>query len=397
MRIVILYNSCWYVFLLRRNLIASLLEAGHSVTVVAPEDAYTDRVRQLGASVVPIRMTRSGTSLVGEAWTLAQIYVALRRIAPDVVLSFTVKCNFYAGLCKRRLSFHHVANISGLGQLFDANTSLYRTAHTLCRLSLARTEQVFFQNQDDLVSLTRHRTVAPNRATLIPGSGVDLARFTPRTRNAGRTRAFLMFGRLLPKKGFYHFLRAAEELKRRYGDTVAFWILGAADPERQESQELLVQILDAHARGTVRYLHATDDPRPYIQEADAVVLPSTYNEGIPRSLLEALACGKPIVTTDWKGCRETVEDGRNGFLISPDSSESLTEALRTLITCDYATLTTFGHRSRQIAEERFDENLVLRAYHEAIERVGSARPKHVSHEAYVRTYDTERERAGMAG
>jgi glycosyltransferase involved in cell wall biosynthesis len=371
MRVVILYNSCWYVFLLRRNLVASLLQAGHSVTVIAPEDAYTERVRQLGASFVPIRMTRSGTSFFGEVSALAQIYVALRRVQPDVVLSFTVKCNLYAGLCKRRLSFYHVANVSGLGQLFDEHSSLYQAAHALYRLSLVRTEQVFFQNREDLTNLTQRGTVSPERTRLIPGSGVDLHRFQPQSRPAGRTRAFLMFGRLLPKKGFYHFINAAQDLKRRYGDGVAFWVLGAVDSERHESQELLKHIMDAHARGTIRYLHATDDPRPYILESDVIVLPSTYNEGVPRSLLEALACGKPIVTTDWKGCRDTIEDGRNGFLVTPDSSESLTNALHDLVTCDGTKLTEFGLRSRQIAEERFDENLVLGAYHQAIERAKS--------------------------
>jgi glycosyltransferase involved in cell wall biosynthesis len=206
-----------------------------------------------------------------------------------------------------------------------------------------------------------------------------------------------MFGRLLPKKGFYHFIRAAEELKRHYGDGVAFWILGAADPERQESQELLGNIMDAHACGTIRYLHATDDPRPYIQESDVVVLPSTYNEGIPRSLLEALASGKPIVTTDWKGCRETVEDGKNGFLVTPDSWQSLANALRALITCDYAQLGAFGSRSREIAEERFDEKLVLDAYHEAIEQAGALGPLDVFHEPRRSTFHTERDQAGIVG
>lgn len=371
MRIVILYNSCWYVFLLRRNLVASLLRAGHSVTVVAPEDAYTERVQQLGATFIPIQMSRSGTSILGEIVAVSQIFTALRGVGPDVVLSFTAKCNFYAGLCKRLLSFRHIANISGLGQLFDGQGSLYNAAHYMCRMSLALTEVVFFQNPEDMGSLTQAGTVSHERATLLPGSGVDLARFRPHSRAPSRARVFLMFGRLLPKKGFYHFIRAAEKLKRSYGDASTFWILGAVDQERQESQELLSKIMDAHAQGIVRYLHSTDDSRPYILEADVIVLPSTYNEGVPRSLLEALACGKPIVTTDWKGCRETVEDGKNGFIVAPDSWESLAHALQEVMVLEPSRLTAFGNRSRQIAEERFDESLVITAYHRAIDQTGA--------------------------
>ena len=366
MRVVILYNSSWYVFLLRQNLVASLNKAGCNVTVVAPEDAYTERVKNLGVSFVPVLMSRSGTSLVSEALTVSQIYQALRKVRPDVVLSFTVKCNLYAGLCKRRLAFKHVANISGLGQLFDQISSFRRLALYMYRFALARTENVFFQNRDDLSHLVGQEIVAPQRATLLPGSGVDLERFVPTAKMMQNKRTFLMFGRLLPKKGFAHFLEAARILSAQYGARVSFWILGAVDHERSESQALLQDILDAHAKGIVRYLQSTDDPLPYIREADVVVLPSTYNEGIPRSLLEALACGKPIVTTDWKGCRETVEDGQNGFLVVPDNTEALTRAMHDLVVADNEKLNSFGKRSREIAEARFDEGLVLSAYHRAV-------------------------------
>jgi glycosyltransferase involved in cell wall biosynthesis len=366
MRTVILYNSSWYVFLLRRNLITSLQQAGHSVFVVAPEDQYSDRVRQLGVTLVPIEMNRSGTSVWEESRTLGQIYAALKVVKPDVVLSFTAKCNLYAGLCKRKLSFRHVANVSGLGQLFDRGGVLRTAAHLLYRISLGRTEEIFFQNRDDLVHLTGVKAVSAERANLIPGSGVDLVRFRPAPKRTKDVKAILMFGRLLPKKGFYHFIRAAEELKKVHGERVVLWVLGAPDSERKESLELLDAVMDAHARGTIRYLQATDDPLPYIRESDAVVLPSTYNEGVPRSLLEALACGKPIVTTNWKGCRETIEDGKNGFLINPDSTESLTRALHALLELDDASLQAFGERSRQIAEERFDEKVVIDAYHRAV-------------------------------
>jgi glycosyltransferase involved in cell wall biosynthesis len=368
MRTVILYNSFWYVFLLRRNLVASLMREGHSLYVVAPEDQYSDRVRQLGVTCVPIEMNRSGTSLLQEARTLSQIFQALKRINPTSVLSFTAKCNVYAGLCRRRLGFQHVANISGLGQLFDGGRWLQRAVHLLYRVSFAKTDDVFFQNPEDLAQLTGVKAVAPESASLLPGSGVDLSRFYPATKRVGNVRSFLMFGRLLPKKGFYRFIQAAEQLKRVHGDRVVFWILGAADYERSESVDLLQSVMDAHARGVVRYLQSTDDTLPYLHEADIVVLPSTYNEGVPRSLLEALACGKPVVTTNWKGCRETVEDGQNGLLVAPESTPSLIEALNTLATLDESSLAAMGKRSREIAEQRFDERVVIERYLNALAR-----------------------------
>lgn len=366
MRIVILYNSSWYVFLLRQNLIATLQAAGHTVIVIAPEDGYTDRVKQLGVEFVPIGMRASGSSPLVEAWTLSSVYRALRESRPDVVLSFTVKCNLYAGLCRRLLDFWHVANVSGLGQLFDGNTRLGLGAHHLYRIALARTHVVFFQNTEDQARLLASGAINRERSKVIPGSGVDLSRFTPVQRATRQQRAFLMLGRLLPKKGFDHFIEAGRELRKRHSDRVVFWILGAPDRTRAESLDLLDRIQRAHAQGVVRYLHSTDDSVPYIREADVVVLPSTYNEGVPRSLLEALACGKPIVTTDWKGCRETVEHAKNGLLVRPDDASSLVEALDMLARCDGELLNQYGYESRRLAERRFDEQLVLEAYLRAI-------------------------------
>jgi glycosyltransferase involved in cell wall biosynthesis len=175
-----------------------------------------------------------------------------------------------------------------------------------------------------------------------------------------------MFGRLLPKKGFGRYLDAATELKARYGESAQFWILGAPDSERAESRKLFERILKAHSLGVIRYINPTDDVLPYLQDADAIVLPSTYNEGVPRSLLEALACGKPIITTDWKGCRETVQNGRNGVLVRPHDTQSLTRALQQMIECSKETLSEYGLRSRSLAESRFDERLVFNAYLKAL-------------------------------
>ncbi|MFO0416979.1 MAG: glycosyltransferase family 4 protein, partial [Pseudomonadota bacterium] len=366
MRIVILYNSSWYVFLLRRNLIEALKRAGHELFVVAPRDAYTERVKQMGVSFSPITISGTSVSPLREAGSLVDIWRALKAIEPDLVLSFTAKCNLYAGLCRRVRSFGHVANVSGLGQLYDRQNLLRSGVDLLYKNALARTDLVFFQNREDRDILTEAGVVEMRRCAVLPGSGVDLKRFTPLWKPLSRSRSFLMFGRLLPKKGFGYFLEAAAEARRIYGERVAFWILGSADNERRESRQLLAEIKAAHAKGDVRYLHSTDDPLPFIREADAVVLPSTYNEGVPRSLLEALACGKPIITTDWKGCRETVIHGDNGLLVKPNDGRALFEAIERLINLDDDALREFGRASRALAEAKFDEGLVIGAYQRAI-------------------------------
>ena len=366
MRAVILYNTSWYVFLLRRNLISALQKAGCEITVVAPEDQYTERVKALGVSFAPIAMSPRSVSPLDESVTLLSMYRALKRVRPEAVLSFTAKCNLYAGLMRRALRFTQVANVSGLGEGFQRSGALSRVIRTLYRSSLFTCDHVFFQNGEDRAMCVEHGLTDSKRSFVIPGSGVDLTTFTPSQKVLPGPLTFLMFGRLLPKKGFASFLRAARELRAIFGEKVSFWILGAADYERPESLALLETIMQAHADGYVRYLHSSDDVMPILREADVVVLPSTYNEGVPRSLLEALACGKILVTTDWKGCRETVQHGRNGFLVPPYDDDTLTRILRRIVDMDEAERFRMSSESRRLAEERFDERLVIDAYTRAL-------------------------------
>lgn len=370
MRVVILYNTSWYVYLLRRNLIASLIQRGCEVFVVSPVDAYTARVQNLGAKHIPIPLEPGNTNPLTEVKTIAAVVAAMRALRPDAVLSFTIKCNLYAGLAKYFCAFTQVANISGLGEAFERPGLLRTSVRALYKVALARTEFIFFQNRDDYESFIHSRLVPESSSRVIPGSGVDLSNFTPRIHRQSGPRIFLMFGRLLPQKGFHHFLAAAKRLKSELGDDVTFWILGAADQDRAESVHLLREIEEAHATGTVRYLQSCDDVRPYLQECDVVVLPSTYNEGVPRSLLEALACGKAIVTTDWKGCRDTVIPHYNGLLVRPNDAESLIAAMREMAQITQEHLRSLGEASRALAQERFDERLVLKAYLDAL-NIGS--------------------------
>jgi glycosyltransferase involved in cell wall biosynthesis len=366
MRVVILYNTSWYVYLLRRNLIATLREAGCEVIVVAPRDSYTERLINLGVRHVSIPLEPGSANPLTELHTFKAIRRALKLLRPDAVLSFTIKCNLYAGFCKRFTPFVQVANISGLGLAFERAGLMRTVAKSLYKLALKRTDHIFFQNHEDLQNCSRAKLVALNRSRVIPGSGVDLSAFLPTPRKPGRPRTFLMFGRLLPQKGYDLYLAAAKRLRAELGVGVACWILGSADQGRPDSVELLSRIHKAHDHGYIRYLQSSDDVRPFLNESDIVVLPSTYNEGVPRSLLESMASAKAIITTDWKGCRETVVHGRNGHLIPPHDGESLYQSMRHMALCSESELASFGRESRKRSEEQFDEKIVLEAYANAL-------------------------------
>ena len=362
MHIALCANTSWYLYNYRRNLMNALRQRGHAVSAIAPPDEYSDRLHALGVAWHPLAMQQNGTNPLEEAATLRDLSRRLRQIQPDALLTFTVKCNLYAGLLNRR-RFRHLANVSGLGELFDRQTLLTRLVRRLYKIAFARAHAVFFQNCEDLATFLNHGLIPPERAERLPGSGVDVSAFMPSPDyQPGTTRTFLMFGRLLPKKGYDLFLQAAERLPDAH-----CWILGIPDPRRADSRALFERIQARHARRVITYFPATDNVLPLLRQADVVALPSFYHEGVPRCLLEALACGKPLITTNWKGCRDAVEHGQNGLLIPPNDLNALTQAMTFFCRADAGTLVKMGEFSRRKAEREFDEQQIIMRYLNALD------------------------------
>jgi len=365
-RIVLIANTSWYLYNFRSRLISQLVDQGYHVYCLAPRDDYSTRLCELGANYVAYGITQRGRNPFREMLAVFSLFLHLRRIQPKFVLSFTVKCNLYAGLCRHLLAFDQIANISGLGECFDRAGPLNAVVRWLYRIALKNCSVVFFQNKDDYEMLTASRLVSPDASHVLPGSGVDVQQYSPVNRKPAAKRTFLMFGRLTPKKGYGLFLKVAENLKSSGEDGIEFWVMGVKDSSRKESAALLEQLQEAARRGVIRLLPATDRVVDVLREVDVVVLPSVYNEGVPRTLLEAMACGIPLITTDWKGCRDTVDDGRNGYLVEPESEDSLEENILKFANLPSAQLRKMGDRSRQKAEREFDEGLVLQSYFDAI-------------------------------
>jgi len=186
----------------------------------------------------------------------------------------------------------------------------------------------------------------------------DLAPVQP---NGGITR-FLMYGRLVQRKGYDQFIAVADRFKRAGRSDAEFWIMGMKDETRRESMKLFHRVLDSANQGTIRYIPPRDDVREILKKVDVVVLPSVYNEGVPRSILEAMALAKPIVTSNWKGCRDTTEHNVNGYLTQPGDVEDLSTYITKLVDAPTEQLRAMGMASRQKAEREFDEQTVLNAY-----------------------------------
>lgn len=339
----------------RGPLIEAIVAKGHSVVAAAPgiDAAMAEELRGVGASAREIPLRNVSLSPFAMLKSLRAMRRLIRDERPDVIIAYTIKpviVAALAGTAERVPSL--VSLITGAGYAFTGGRELKRivsrmAASWLYRVALKRSHVIVFQNPDDEALFRRLRLVPRDRETVIVnGSGVDIEHFSPAPLPEGPS--FLMIARLLKDKGIREFAEAAKRLKTLHPD-VPISLVGDFDPSpdslgREELAQLVASGID--------YKGHLDDVRPAIAECSVYVLPS-YREGTPRSVLEAMAMGRAIVTTDAPGCRETVREGENGFLVRPRDADSLLEGMKRFID-DPGLATVMGGASRRIAEAKYD-------------------------------------------
>ncbi|UOQ78708.1 glycosyltransferase family 4 protein [Hymenobacter sp. 5516J-16] len=361
MRVAVVINTSWNIWNFRRSLVKALQAAGHEVLAIAPPDDYSARLEtELGCRYVPILMENKGTNPVKDAQLTRRFYRIYRRERPDVVLHYTIKPNIYGTLAAKLAGIPSVNNVSGLGTVFIVKNFVSRVALGLYRFAFKFPKRVFFQNNDDRQLFLQHGLVEARITDVLPGSGIDTQRFRPAaTFERHEPFTFLMIARVLYEKGVEEYFEAAQ-LVRAAHPTARIQLLGGIDESGGVGVKRAVfeQWLQA---GHVEYLGTSDDVAAHIRQADCVVLPS-YREGTPKTLLEAAAMGKPIVTTDVPGCRETVVDGQNGLLCEVRNAADLAAKMRQVLELPNQELEQMGKAGRQLAERKFDEQIVLDKY-----------------------------------
>ena len=362
-RIVIAYNTSWYIWNFRMPLIAALQARGYEVVALAPRDEYTKRIVSAGVTYRSIRIDPRGTNAVREIAVLLAFYRIYRELKPAVVLQYTIKPNLYGSIAARALGVPAINNVTGLGAAFESAGFFRGAIEGLYRFALHKVKRIFFQNPDDLRLFVQHRLAARRQADLLPGSGVDLSHFSPWPPGAGQF-TFLFIGRLLKAKGVEDLVAAARTVRRRLPEARII-LLGKRDDEDPRAAD--PRILDAAAReGIVELAGSVDDVRPFIAAADCVVLPSYYREGTPRSLLEAAAMGKPLIAADSTGTREPVRSGVNGYHCRPRDPGDLADKMLAIAELTEVARKKMGISSRKIAEDCFDERIVIEKYLQAI-------------------------------
>jgi len=363
-RIVLLASYAPSLVNFRGHLIGELVKAGHEVIAAAPEGADStgaaEKVAGLGARFEPVPLQNAGLNPLAERRTLRWLTRWFKELHPDLVLSYTIKPVIWGSLAARKAGVKEIAAIiTGLGYAFAGGSFKQNVvgcvARFLYRRALSNTSRVFFQNPDDRRLFVEQRLVSAEKTLVVNGSGVDLDHYRAGDAPVSPV-VFLMCARLLRDKGVFEYLEAARDVKRTHPEAV-FRLLGPYfdNPMAIQPQELQPFIAD----GTVDYCGDAEDVRPHFAAASVFVLPS-YREGTPRTVLEAMSMCRAVITTDVPGCRETVIEGDNGFLVAARDSVGLAEKMRKFL-ADPGLITSMGGRSRDIAEQRYDVRLVTSA------------------------------------
>lgn len=358
-RIVILGGDAGSLVNFRGDLIRDLVRDHHTIFALAPnmDSIVEKKITSFGAYPVKIGFSRASINPIDDMVSFVKTATWLANIKCDVFIGYTVKPAIFGVLAARLVNVKSVfAMITGLGYSFVGSS--FRQvivgffARQLYRISLSFATGVMFQNKDDLNLFQRLDILRHYRTTIINGSGVNLDWFRcePITLNPIR---FLMIARLYREKGCREYIEAANFVKKIFPE-VCFRLIGAPDANPNSFSKADVENLLKDK--VVEYVRHSDDVREHLKISSVYVLPS-YREGIPRSTLEAMAMGRPIITTDSPGCRETVVNGENGLLVAARDSRSLATAMLSLI-AKRNDLGRMGRKSREIVEQRFDVRLV---------------------------------------
>jgi len=359
--IVFLVTADWYFWSHRLPIARAARRAGFHVVVATRVESHGEAMRGEGFEVLPIAIPRTFGSPWAEIRSLLGIFGLYRRVRPALAHHISVKCALYGTLSARLARVPAVINtLPGLGYLFTSRQWRARALRPLARLAFrllfnGPTTRVIVQNPDDYAFLEEQGLVARNRLVLVRGSGVDIRRFAPRPEPDGPP-SVAMVSRMLWDKGVGELVEAARLLRSR-GRSLRIVLVGAPDPENPGSVPL-DRLGEWNRSGVIEWTGARDDIPEVWASSHIATLPSYYGEGVPKALLEAAACGRPIVAADVKGSREVVRHGQNGLLVPPCDAAALAAALDQLA-ADPELRRRMGARGRQIAESEFAEDIVV--------------------------------------
>lgn len=368
MKIILSDNGLRALVNFRIDVIRHFLESGYEVTIVYPRSTREESLIKLlpaKCRVIENGMKPSGTSLLDDFKLFLEYVSIYKKEKPDIVFHYTIKPNIYGNLAAKLLGVQSVDMVAGLGYMFNSDGFAQRLGRAIYRFGTLRAKRVFVLNQSNYASLLKYRFCKQKNLILLKGGegvNLDLYKYVE---NKFDTTRFLMVARILYDKGYSEYVDAAEIVKSKYPD-IEISLLGPLDENSPMgvSKEVLKRDVD---NGKIDYLGVSNDvPSIVGRDGVVVVVVSSYHEGLNRALMEATAMGRPVITTDTPGCRETVDEGKNGLLVPVKDSKALAEAMIKIIELPQESKQSMARRSYEKAKRDFDVGNVLKVYDNVI-------------------------------
>jgi len=353
-KVLFLVNHDVVIYNFRLELVEHLLRDGHQVVISSPYGERIDDLVKLGCEYYPIEMSRHGMNPVQELKLLNEYIKLIKKVKPNIVLTFTIKPNIYGGMACAMLDVPYVVNITGLGTAVENGGLVQKITVMLYRMALPKVQKVFFQNTENRQFFIDRR-LAMGKHDLLPGSGVNLDRFSVLDYPGEETTEFVFISRIMKEKGADQYLEAAEYIREKYPNT-RFHICGFCEQAYEQ------RLQDLQAKGVITYHGMVRDVRTVIAKTHCTIHPTYYPEGLSNVLLESAACGRPLITTDRSGCREVIDNGVNGFIIKQKDTQDLIQKIEKFLSLSWEQKKAMGLAGRTKVEREFDRKIVVEKY-----------------------------------
>jgi glycosyltransferase involved in cell wall biosynthesis len=354
-------NNAWSVFNFRLDVIRWLLKNDVKVLVFSPTDDYADKLIALGCHFIEIDFNNKGENPAKDYLFYRKLRTLYREYKPDFIFHYVAKPNIYGSLAATAEKIPSVAVITGLGYPFAKRNALFLIIRSLYRKALRHASEVWFLNNEDAKVFITEKIVSISKMKVLPGEGVNTKHFAPaEVAKQGEEFAFLMSTRLLKSKGIGLYADAARILKKK-NYRVTFSLIGFFEKNHPDSISH-DDLAKWEQEGLINYHGFADDVRPFIREADCIVFPSFYNEGVPRCLMEAASMEKPAITSFNRGCKEVVLNNSNGYVCNPNDPFDLADKMEKMINTSVDERIRMGKNGRQLVLKKFDICKIIEEY-----------------------------------
>lgn len=354
-KILILVNHDVVIYNFRRELVEQLLEEGYEVIISSPYGERIKKLIKMGCSFHEIDIERHGINPLKELKLLYNYLKLIKKVKPDMVLTYTIKPNIYGGFIAKILRIPYVANITGLGTAVENSGVLQKISIFLYKNSFSKARKVFFQNQENFDFFIDNKISNSITYELIPGSGVNIEQFSYIEYPEDLSVEFVFISRIMKEKGIDQYIEAAKFIKNKYPNT-KFHVCGFCEEDYEDV------LNDLQNKDIIRYHGMLNDVREILSVTHCTIHPTYYPEGISNVLLESASSGRPIITTNRSGCREVVDIGMNGFLIEQKNTNDLIKKIEMFLSLTYNQRIEMGISGRYKVEKEFDRKTVVNAY-----------------------------------